>query len=166
MQVDVLQAGGAEPLAQIGRRALGHDPAVADERHLLAERPGLGEYLRSEAEASEVLQPLALAGPGSAGATDPLVCIVAGAPEGDDGGTPLDSEVFRDAVAGLRRAYELVVIHGPPLGDETGALEATAPLAGLVLACVGPALNAGRSGRRLRRILRRLPVGFEVVVVG
>jgi Mrp family chromosome partitioning ATPase len=130
----------------------------------LAERPGLREYLRSEAEAPEILQPLVLAGPGSGGATEPLVCIVAGEPAAGDGTLPLDSEGFHHTVAKLRGGYGLVVLHGPPLGDRTGALASAAPLAGLVLACVGPALTSGRAGRQLKRVLRSLPVKSEVVV--
>jgi hypothetical protein len=132
----------------------------------LAERPGLREYLRAEAEAPDVLQPLALAGPGSGGAAEPLVCIVAGDPGEAGEGMPLGSEGFGHAVSRLRGAYQLVVIHGPPLGDRTGALEAAAPRAGVALACVGRALTSGRSGRQLRRVLRRLPVSSEVVICG
>ena len=44
----------------------------------LAPGPGLHEYLRWEAEAAEILQPLVLAGPAAAGAGEPLVCIAAG----------------------------------------------------------------------------------------
>jgi hypothetical protein len=130
----------------------------------LAQGPGLAEYLRSRAEAPEILQPLVLAGPGSGAAAGPLVCIVAGEPGVGDGAVSIDSEGFRHAVAKLRAGYDLVVLHGPPLGDTTGALRAAAPLAGLVLACVGPALASGRAGRRLKRVLRGLPAQSEVVV--
>ena len=81
----------------------------------LAVAPGLHEYLRGTAASEEILKPVALAGPGSAGASEPLVCVVAGRPA-DDGAALLGSERFRHAVAGLGGAYELLVIDGPPPG--------------------------------------------------
>jgi Mrp family chromosome partitioning ATPase len=131
----------------------------------LAAGPGLHEYLRAEATAPEILQPLVLAGPASAQATGPLVCIAAGAPA-PAGKVPIDSADFRHAVARLRSGYDLVVLHGPPLGDDSGALQAAAAGAAVVLACVGPALASGRAGRRLRKAVRDLggEGGGEVVV--
>jgi septum formation inhibitor-activating ATPase MinD len=132
----------------------------------LAEEPGLHEYLRAEARAPEILQPLVLAGPASEKAADPLVCIPAGAPA-PEGRVPIDSADFKHAVAKLRSGYDVVVLHGPPLGDESGALHAAAVHADLVLACVGPSLASGRAGRRLRKGLGALPGGTaEVVVYG
>ena len=132
----------------------------------LADEPGLHEYLREQVGAPEILQPLVLAGPASEKAIDPLVCIVAGEPAAD-GVAPIESEGFRHAVAKLRSGYDLVVLHGPPLGDETGALRAAAAEAGTVLACVGPSMASGRAGRRLKKALRGLPAGrAEVVVFG
>jgi polysaccharide biosynthesis transport protein len=81
----------------------------------LAVAPGLHEYLRGTADSEAILKPVALAGPGSAEASDPLVCVVAGRPA-DDGAVLLDSERFRHAVSGLENAYELLVIDGPPPG--------------------------------------------------
>jgi len=130
----------------------------------LSEGPGLHEYLRAEARAPQILQPLVLAGPASAMATDPLVCISAGAPA-PEGRVPIDSADFRHAVAKLRSGYELVVLHGPPLGDDSGALHAAASRADTVLACVGPSLASGRAGRRLARALRTLAGGDPQVVV-
>jgi Mrp family chromosome partitioning ATPase len=137
-------------------------PALADALGL-ERAPGLREYLREEAEARRILQSLVLAGPASAGATRPLICVVAG--EGGDGAEPLDSDGFRHALAKLRNAYELVVLHGPPLGDESGALREAASGADAVLACVGPQLASGRAGRRLGKTLRRLPAASAGVVV-
>jgi Mrp family chromosome partitioning ATPase len=132
----------------------------------LADEPGLHEYLRAEAKAPEILQPLVLAGPASEKATDPLICIVAGAPAEDDR-VPIASPDFRHAVAKLRSGYDRVLLHGPPLGDESGALQAATAEAELVLACVGPSLASGRAGRRLKKALRSLPGGHaEVVVYG
>ncbi len=90
------------------------EPALAEALGLAA-APGLHEYLRGIADSGEILKPVALAGPGSADASEPLVCVVAGRPAAD-GAVLLDSERFRDAVAGLHDAYELLVIDGPPPG--------------------------------------------------
>ena len=132
----------------------------------LADEPGLHEYLRAEARAPEILQPLVLAGPASEEAADPLVCISAGAPA-PEGRVPIDSADFKHAVAQLRSGYDLVVLHGPPLGDDSGALQAAAAQADLVLACVGRSLASGRAGRRLKKGLSALPAGAaEIVVYG
>jgi MinD-like ATPase involved in chromosome partitioning or flagellar assembly len=132
----------------------------------LADEPGLHEYLRAEAKAPEILQPLVLAGPASEKATDPLVCIAAGAPAAE-GKVPIDSADFRHAVAKLRSGYDLVILHGPPLGDDSGALQAACGEADLVLACVGPSLASGRAGRKLNKSLRSLPGSHaEIVVYG
>ena len=130
----------------------------------LEDEPGLHEYLRARAKAPEILQPLVLAGPAAAEATGPLVCIAAGAPA-EDGSVPIDSEHFRHAVAKLRSGYDLVVLHGPPIGDESGALWAIAEESDVVLAAVGRGLASGRAGRRLKRTLRRLPAGRVAGVV-
>jgi Mrp family chromosome partitioning ATPase len=90
------------------------EPGLAEALGLAA-APGLHEYLRGIADSGEILKPVALAGPGSAGASEPLVCVVAGRPAAD-GAVLLDSERFRHAVAGLLDAYELLVIDGPPPG--------------------------------------------------
>ncbi len=139
------------------------DPSLASALGLAAE-PGLHEYLRAEARAPEILQPLVLAGPASGQATDPLVCIAAGAPA-PEGRVPVDSPDFGHAVAKMRSGYDLVVLHGPPLGDRSGALAAVAARADRVLACVGPALASGRAGRRLKKGLRVLGDGAAAEVV-
>ncbi|HEY5976747.1 MAG TPA: hypothetical protein VIT85_02730 [Solirubrobacterales bacterium] len=138
------------------------DPVLAPALGLAA-APGLQEYLRLEAEAPELLQPLVLAGPASGKAVEPLVCIVAGAV---DGAAPVsvDSEHFRHAVAKLRDGYELVVLLGPPLGDQSGALATIAAEADSTLACVGSELARGRSGRRLAKGMRRLPARSAGIV--
>jgi Mrp family chromosome partitioning ATPase len=127
----------------------------------LEEGPGLGEYVRGETEARGILQSLVLAGPASANASSPLVCIVAGAA---DGNGPLDAASFRHALEKLRHAYELVVVQGPPLADESGTLREAAGSADSVLACVGPRLLGGRSGRKLGKVLKRLPASLAGVV--
>ena len=141
------------------------DPTLAGALGL-ADEPGLHEYLRAEAKAPEILQPLVLAGPAAKNAAGPLVCIAAGAPA-EDGRVPIDSADFDHAVAKLRSGYDLVVLHGPPLGDDSGALQAAAAHADLVLACVGPSLASGRAARRLKKALRAMPGGrAEIVVYG
>lgn len=111
------------------------EPRLADALGL-AQAPGLHEHLRGTAESDSILKPVVLAGPGSAEATEPLVCVVAGRPAGDAGAL-LASDRLRPAIEGLRSAYELVVIDGPPLRDEPG-LAAVSALVDSTLACLGP----------------------------
>ncbi len=117
----------------------------------LASAPGLGEYLRREASAQQILQSAVLAGPASSGASAPLVCVVAGAPSAD-GATLLASESFRHATAKLSAAYELLVLDGPPGGEE-GALRAAAAQADATLACLAP-----------REAFARLPVAVSGLI--
>jgi MinD-like ATPase involved in chromosome partitioning or flagellar assembly len=104
----------------------------------LSPRPGLHEYLREEAEAAQILQPLVLAGPASGRATKPLACIVAGEPTPTPVGL-LDSERCDHAIEKLRRAYELLVIDGPPLSEDPDALRALAEHATTTIVCGGRA---------------------------
>lgn len=132
----------------------------------LAATPGLHEYLRWEATAPEILQPLILAGPASAGAATPLVCIVAGRRAADPA-TLVNLASFRHALAKLRKAYDLVVLAGPALDSAYGSLEALAAQADVLLAAVSPALATGRPGRDLRAAMRRLPTPVAgAIVVG
>ncbi len=132
----------------------------------LAAAPGLHEYLRWEATAPEILQPLALAGPASRGATDPLVCIVAGRRAADPA-TLVNLASFRHALAKLRSAYDLVVIAGPALDSAYGSLEPLAAQADTLVAAVSPSAISRRAGRELRPALRKLPIAVAgVVVVG
>jgi protein-tyrosine kinase len=91
----------------------------------LAIAPGLHEYLRGLVESEAILKPVVLAGPGSAEAIEPLVCVVAGRPAADPAEL-LASERFRHAALDLRSAYELLVIDGPPPGREAELLAAMA----------------------------------------
>jgi hypothetical protein len=128
--------------------------------------PGLHEYLRWEATAAEVLQPLVLAGPAAAGATGPLVCVVAGRPAADPA-TLVKLESFRHALAKLRAAYELTVLIGPRLETAVGLAETVADRADAVLATVPRQGLAGQPGRLLRAQVRRLPAAaLGAVVVG
>ena len=132
----------------------------------LAPRPGLHEYLRWEATAPELLQPLALAGAAAQGAPHPLVCIVAGATAAAPAAL-VELESFRHAIAKLRDAYEQVVLSGPALDADRGSLEAIAAQADALLVAVPPAGTSGRPGRALRARLRKLPVEARgAIVVG
>ncbi len=164
----VLVAGLAAPVAALalasagaasGRRTalvecdLAHPRLAADLG--LAPVPGLHEYLRWEATAPQILQPLVLAGPASAAATGPLVCVVAGRPSADPG-TLVGLESFRHATAKLRGAYELTVVVAPPPETADGALETVASGVDAVVAATSSQGLSGSAGRRLRAALRRL----------
>jgi Mrp family chromosome partitioning ATPase len=132
----------------------------------LAPAPGLHEYLRWEATAPEILQPLVLAGPAAAAASQPLICIAAGR-EAPDPATLLGLESFRHALAKLRGGYDLVVLTGPAPDSGNGALEALAAQADTLLAAVPPGALSGRPGRERRAALRRLPAEASgAIVVG
>jgi hypothetical protein len=130
-------------------------PRVAVELGL-GSGPGMHEYLRWEASAPEILQPLVLAGPAAKGATDPLVCVVAGRPAAD-AATLVKLESFRHALAKLRAAYDLVVLLGPPLEVMQGTPEAVAAQADAILAAASDKGLSGQAGRLLRAQIRRLP---------
>jgi len=108
------------------------EPWLADALGL-ARAPGLNEYLRGAVDTEDILKPVVLAGPGSAGAGEPLVCVVAGRPSAD-GPRLLASDALSQALSGLRDAYELVVIDGPPVKDEH-SLRALLGLADATIAC-------------------------------
>jgi len=123
----------------------------------LNDEPGLHEYLRWEATAPEILQPLVLAGPAARRAAEPLICVVGGRPAADPA-TLLNLESFRHAATKLRDAYDLVVLDGPGLGaDSRPSLEAALAQADALLVCLTPAQVSGRAGREIRLAIRRLP---------
>jgi Mrp family chromosome partitioning ATPase len=130
----------------------------------LALAPGLHEYLRWEATAAEILQPLVLAGPAAWGASGPLICTVAGRPATNPA-TLIALESFRHALAKLRAAYDLTVLIGPPLEAVPGSPEAIAAQADAVIAAVSPRGMRGRPGRLLRAQLRRLRAETLGVIV-
>lgn len=119
----------------------------------LAPGPGLHEYLLGEAEAPQILQSLVLAGPASARATAPLVCVVAGRSSASTAAL-LGGEGFGHAIEKLRHAYDLLVIDGPPLKGDEDALRAVASRVDATLAC-------GERGE----IPKRLPVPVAGLVV-
>jgi Mrp family chromosome partitioning ATPase len=120
------------------------EPTLAEELGL-ARAPGLREYLLGEVEAARVLQPLALAGPGSGAALGPLVCVAGGRPA-SNWEALLGSAGFRHAMAGLRDANELVVAEGPPLPLEEGLLSTLSATADTTIACLERAGGAGGAG--------------------
>jgi Mrp family chromosome partitioning ATPase len=111
------------------------EPALAETLGLAA-APGLHEYLLGTAEVERILKPVVLAGPGSAAASEPLVCVVAGRAATDEA-TLLGSERFRHAAARLRSAYELLVICGPSPQRGEAPLTAVAAVADAAIALVG-----------------------------
>jgi Mrp family chromosome partitioning ATPase len=131
----------------------------------VADAPGLHEYLRWEATAPEILQPLVFAGPAARRTAPPLVCIVAGRPAPDPT-TLLNLESFRHATAKLCEAYDFVVLSGPGLGVDRTAIESVAAQAGALLVCLSPAQVSGRAGREMRAAASRLspaPLGAVVL---
>jgi Mrp family chromosome partitioning ATPase len=131
----------------------------------LAAAPGLHEYLRGDAEAGQILQPLVPAGPQSRHAVGPLVCIAAGEPAAEPADL-LGSEGYRHAVAKLAHAYDFLVLSGPWLDAPSDALAAVSAEADAALVCVPPARLTGRSGRSVRAAAARLsaPVAGAVLV--
>jgi len=112
------------------------DPTLAEALGL-ATAPGLSDYLRGEADAGGVLKPLVLAGPGSIAAREPLICVVGGRPVAEPLAL-LRSDALRRVVAGLRGAYELVVLEaGEARVDHDGSLPLLAAQAEATLFCVG-----------------------------
>jgi Mrp family chromosome partitioning ATPase len=128
------------------------EPALA-ERLGLSRGPGLHDYLVDEADAGEILQPLVLAGPAAGRATEPLTCIVAGEPEPKPVAL-LDSERCDHAIERLKRAYDLLLIDGPPLSEDVDALRALTEHTAVTIAC-GPA----------RDLPKRMPVPVTGLVV-
>jgi Mrp family chromosome partitioning ATPase len=126
------------------------EPTLAD-RLGLSNVPGLTEYLAGSAEIGRLLKPVVLAGPASAGASEPLVCVVAGRPSAD-GSRLFAGDGFATALAGLAQAYELVVLDGPPVGDSP-SLALLQPQVGAAIACLGP----GES--------QRLPIPVNGIVI-
>lgn len=110
------------------------DPSLANALGL-EPVPGLQEYLRGEIESQAALQSLVLAGPAAGSAVEPLACVPAGEP-----GPPslLDTDRCRQALAGLRESYELVVVDGVPLDGDRLGLIALAEVADATLACGAP----------------------------
>ncbi|HSR93845.1 MAG TPA: hypothetical protein VLK56_03180 [Solirubrobacterales bacterium] len=116
------------------------EPGLADALGI-ANAPGLHEYLRGTAEAESILRPVVLAGPGSAAATEPLVCVVAGRPS-SHGPRLLASDAFAQTLTSIRAAYDFLVLDGPGL-DQWGSLSLAMAHADVTIACLVRA-DAGR----------------------
>jgi Mrp family chromosome partitioning ATPase len=110
-------------------------PGLADALGL-ANAPGLHEYLTGTATVERILKPVALAGPGSAAASEPLVCVCAGRPS-PEGPRLFATDRFASAVEGLGAAYELLVIDGPPL-DDWASLSLLPARVEATVACLSP----------------------------
>jgi hypothetical protein len=132
----------------------------------LVPAPGLHEYLRWEAGAPQILQPLVLAGPAAGRADEPLVCVVAGREEPEPL-VLLKLESFRHAVAKLRAAYDLAILIAPPPETSHGPLEELGTQVDAVLVAAPRQALAGRPGRLLRAQLRGLRTELRgAIVVG
>ena len=119
----------------------------------LSSAPGLHEYLRGEVDTAQILQPLVLAGPASGRAAEPLACIVAGEPAPEPAAL-LDSDRCIHATGKLRRAYDLLVVSGPPLGPGPGPLRALADQIDTTIVC----------GKK-REIPKRFPIPIGGLVL-
>lgn len=119
----------------------------------LSPGPGLHEFLLGEAESPQILQALVLAGPASGPAVEPLACVVAG-DSGSASAPSFASERCRQAIEGLRAAYDLLVIDGPQLDRGPDGLRELAGLADATIVCDGR-----------RGIPRRLPVPVAGLVI-
>ncbi|HKF83236.1 MAG TPA: hypothetical protein VKB23_09790 [Solirubrobacterales bacterium] len=160
----------ASAAAAAGRRTILVDCDLARPRlaaHVgLEPVPGLHEYLRWEAEPAEVLQPVALAGPASAGTGGQLVCVCAGR-TATRAETLLGLRSFAHVVEKLRVAYELVLLVGPPVLGEPAAALAVVSRADAVVAGLPADQAEGRAGRDMRAAIRRLPVpALGAIAVG
>lgn len=129
----------------------------------LAETPGVHEYLRWEARAPELLQPVAFAGPAAAGAVAPLTVIAAGRPAADPS-ILVGLQSFRHMASKLRNAYDLVVMAGPGLAAD-GSLPALAAEADVLLVGFTPEQAGGRAARSARAALSPLSAATLGAVV-
>lgn len=156
----VAAIAAAAATAASGRRTMLVDCDLAQPRlapHLgLDSAPGVHEYLRWEAEAADVMQPVALAGPAAAGASEPLVCVCGGRPA-TKAETLLGLQSFAHMIEKLRGAYELVLVLSPPVEAEAGSCQAVARQTDAVLAGLWAAKAKGGAGRGLRSAVSRLP---------
>jgi receptor protein-tyrosine kinase len=130
----------------------------------LSPTPGLHEYLRWEATPADVVQPLAPAGAAAAAEAGPLACVVAGRP-GGSARALLGLGSFRHMTAKLRRAYDLVVLLGPPLEGAGGALGIVAEAADCSIAALAerPTRRAAKANHEALSWLQAPPLGAVVV---
>jgi hypothetical protein len=119
----------------------------------LAAAPGLHEYLRWEATAEQLLQPVAIAGPAAREGGDPLVCVVAGRATPDPR-TLLGHGSFAHMLERLHSAYALTVLIGPSFETASGGLRILAGRADASLLALPPSQATGRRGRVALRAAR------------
>lgn len=138
-------------------------PRLADDLGLSPE-PGLHEYLRWEAKPGDIVQPLALAGSAASTEAAPLACVVAGRPT-SKAHTLLGLGSFRHMTAKLRKAYELVILLGPPLEGAGGALDTAAAEADCSIAALAerPNRRAAKANHQALSWLQAPPLGAIVV---
>lgn len=138
-------------------------PRLAEDLGLAAE-PGLHEYLRWEANPADILQPLALAGSAASTEAAPLACVVAGRPTSKTQAL-LGLGSFRHMTAKLRKAYELVILLGPPLEGAGGALDTAAAEADCSIAALveRPNRRAAKASYEALSWLQAPPLGAIVV---
>ena len=127
--------------------------------------PGLADYLRGEASPSEVVSGVVLTAPaGTNGATPAsegdagagrMACIPCGS-HAADAVELLDSDRFRDFLATVSRAYELIVIDSSPLLAVVDPLR-VAPHVDAVLICVRVMRSTREEARAVRSALANLP---------
>jgi Mrp family chromosome partitioning ATPase len=130
----------------------------------LAPEPGLHEYLRWEAQPGEIVQPLALAGAAASEEAGTLACVVAGRPS-EKARTLLGLGSFRHMTAKLRKAYDLVILLGPPLEGAGGALDTAAAEADCSIAALveRPNRRAAKANHEALAWLQAPPLGAVVV---
>jgi Mrp family chromosome partitioning ATPase len=130
----------------------------------LAASPGLHEYLRWEATPGDVVQPLALVGSAAAPEAGTLACVVAGRPT-TNAQALLGLDSFRHMAAKLRKAYELVVLLGPPLEGAGGALDTAAGQADCSIAALveRPNRREAKANHEALAWLQAPPLGAIVV---
>ncbi len=176
----VVMVSGSEDLGRVLAVGLAGASCAASRRTVLVEcdlaqprlaadiglspSPGLHEYLRWEASAPEILQPLALAGPAASAASEPLVCVCAGRPASDPA-TLLGLQSFRHMVAKLRSAYDLVVLSGTDLGGDSACLRSVATEADGILVGIASKRASGSTPRAVRAVVDGLPTAALGAVV-
>lgn len=137
-------------------------PSLAD-RLGLKRSPGLTDYLAGHAGPQDVLQAVPVAGETAGGeraaaavsTPEELVCITAGEPAPRPGDI-LGSERFRDFVAQVREAYDVVVLDTSPLLSVSDTLELLPHVDGVVL-CIRAARTSRDEAKAAKAVLDHLP---------
>ena len=137
--------GLAVAAADLGLRAIVveadlDEPALASRIGVRA-RPGLRDYLRGTAGPRDVLRSVPV---GVGGERAALVCV----PAGESGGPPpegVGGERFAALIRRLPRAYDLILLCGPPVGRGAEAAAIARLMDGVVLV----AADEGEAGPRI-----------------